>query len=87
MSEEAVVDEVRTRRLVVVDAHGRPRITVTVERGAASVRVDAPGGDPSIELYALDPVDADGAEAGLALVRGGDAVTTMAVGGPDGDGA
>ena len=82
-----VVDEVRTRRLVVVDDDGRPRVTVSVERGAASVRVDATGGDPSVELYALDPVGADPPEAGFALFRAGDAVTTTVVRGPDGDGA
>ncbi len=87
MPEQPVSDEVRTRRLVVVDEAGRPRVTVTVERGAASVRVDAAGGDPSAELFAVDPVDADGAEVGLALVRGGDVVTIVAVHGPDGDGA
>jgi hypothetical protein len=82
-----VIDEVRTRRLVVVDDAGRPRVTVTVERGTASVRVDAPDGDPSVELYAVGPVDADAAEAGIALFRSGDAVTTTVVFGPDGDGA
>jgi hypothetical protein len=81
------VDEVWTRRLVVVDDAGRPRITITVQHGAASVRVDAPGGDPSVELYAIGPVEADGAEAGLVLALGGDVVTTTVVRGPDGDGA
>jgi hypothetical protein len=66
------VDEVRTRRVVVVDADGRPRIVLSAEGGAAVVRVDAPGGDPSVELFAVDPIDADGAEIGLALVVGGD---------------
>jgi hypothetical protein len=71
----------------VVDDAGRPRVTVTVELGAASVRVDAPGGDPSVELYALGPVEADPSEAGIALFRRGDVVTTTVVLGPDGDGA
>ena len=87
MPEHEVLDEVRTRRLVVVDEAGRPRVTITVERGAASVRVDAPGGDPSVELYATGAVAADPAEAGIALFSAGDAVTTTVVRGPDGDGA
>jgi hypothetical protein len=71
---EALGDEVRTRRVVVVDAGGRPRIVLAVEPGAASVRVDAEGGDPSVELYAVDAVDADGPEVGIALVVDGDVV-------------
>jgi hypothetical protein len=73
----ALRDEVRTRRVVVVDAAGRPRITLAVDRGAASVRVDAPGGDPSAEVFAVEPVEADGPEVGLALVVGGDVVTVV----------
>ena len=87
MPEQPVTDEVRTRRLVVVDDAGRPRITVTVERGTASVRVDAPGGDPSVELYALDALDADPPEVGWALFARGNVVTTVLTHGPDGDGA
>jgi hypothetical protein len=73
----ALRDEVRTRRVVVVDAAGRPRITLAVDRGTASVRVDAPGGDPSAEVFAVGPIGADGPEVGLALVVGGDVVTVV----------
>jgi hypothetical protein len=73
----ALRDEVRTRRVVIVDEHGRPRVTLSVDRGTASVRVDAPGGDPSAELFAVGPVEADGPEAGLALVVHGDVVTVV----------
>lgn len=66
--------QVHTQELIVTDGAGRPRVTISVGRGAASVRVDAPGGDPSVELYAVDPIDPDGAEVGLALVAGGDVV-------------
>ena len=80
---EALEAEVRTRRVVVVDAHGRPRIVLAAEPGVASVRVDAAGGDPSVELYAVDPVGADGAEVGVALVVGGDVVGGLHVLGPE----
>ena len=75
--DEPVLDEVRTRRVVVVDEAGRPRITIGVERGAASVRVDAAGGNPSVEVYAVDALEGDGPEVGLALVVDGDVVTDL----------
>jgi hypothetical protein len=75
----ALGTEVRTRRVVVVDARGRPRIVVAAEPGVASVRVDAAGGDPSVELYAVDPIAADGAEVGVALVVDGDVVAGLHV--------
>ena len=71
---EALGDEVRARRVVVVDAAGRPRIVLGVEPGVATIRVDAEGGDPSVELYVVDAIDADGPEVGIALVAGGDVV-------------
>ena len=70
----ALETEVRTRRVVVVDALGRPRIVLTADPGVASVRVDADGGDPSVELYAVDAIGADGPEIGLALFVDGDVV-------------
>lgn len=76
---DALRDEVRTRRVIVVDAVGRPRITLTADPGVGSVRVDAAGGDPSVELYAVDAVDGDGPEVGLALVVDGDVVGTLRV--------
>lgn len=69
---DALREEVRTRRLVVVDSSGRPRVTVAAEPGSGSVRVDAEGGDPSVELYAVDALDGDGPEIGVVLVVGGD---------------
>lgn len=76
----ALQDEVRTRRVVVVDAAGRPRIVLSADPGVSSVRVDAEGGDPSVELYAVDAVEADGPEVGLALVADGDVVTSIRFG-------
>jgi hypothetical protein len=74
---EALQDEVRTRRVVVVDAVGRPRVVLAAGPGLGSVRVDAEGGDPSVELYAVDGIEADGPEVGLALVVAGDVVRTF----------
>jgi hypothetical protein len=76
----ALRDEVRTRRVVVVDAAGRPRIVLSADPGVGSVRVDAEGGDPSVELYAVDAIDADGPEVGIALVVGGDVVRRLGLG-------
>jgi hypothetical protein len=73
----ALREEVRTRRVVVVDAAGRPRVVLSADRGVGSVRVDAVGGDPSVELYALDAIEADGPEVGLALVVDGDVATSV----------
>ena len=38
---DALDDEVRTRRVVVVDGAGRPRVVLSADPGVASVRVDA----------------------------------------------
>jgi hypothetical protein len=73
----ALRDEVRTRRVVVVDAAGRPRVVLSADPGVGSVRVDAAGGDPSVELYAVDAIEADGPEVGLALVADGEVVTSV----------
>jgi hypothetical protein len=73
----ALRDEVRTRRVVVVDAAGRPRVVLSADPGVGSVRVDAEGGDPSVELYAVDALEADGPEVGLALVARGEVVTSV----------
>jgi len=70
-------EEVRTRRVVVVDAAGRPRVVLSADPGVGSVRVDAEGGDPSVELYAVDAIEADGPEVGLALVADGEVVTSV----------
>lgn len=74
---DALADEVRTRRVVVVDGAGRPRVVLSADPGVASVRVDADGADPSIELYAVDAIDADGPEVGVALVVEGDVVASF----------
>jgi hypothetical protein len=74
-------EEIRARRLVVVDASGEERVIITGETGHASVVVRAAGtGSPrttAAELYVVDPVDGDSAEVGLALVVGGDVVATL----------
>ncbi len=74
---DALDDEVRTRRVVVIDGAGRPRVVLSADPGVASVRVDAEGADPSIELYAVDAIDADGPEVGVALVVEGDVVASF----------
>lgn len=74
---DALDDETRTRRLVVVDGAGRPRVVLSADPGVASVRVDAEGGDPSVELYAVDAIDADGAEIGVAIVVDGDVLQSF----------
>jgi len=74
---DALADEVRTRRVVVVDGAGRPRVVLSADPGVASVRVDADGADPSIELYAVDAIDGDGPEVGVALVVEGDVVASF----------
>ena len=74
---DALDDEVRTRRLVVVDGAGRPRVVLSADPGVASVRVDAAGADPSIELYAVDAIDADGPEVGVAIVVDGDVLAVL----------
>ena len=73
----ALRDEVRTRRVVVVDAAGRPRVVLSADPGVGSVRVDAAGGDPSVELYAVDAIEADGPEVGVVLVADGDVVRDL----------
>lgn len=74
---DALDDEVHTRRVVVIDGAGRPRVVLSADPGVASVRVDAEGADPSIELYAVDAIDADGPEVGVALVVEGDVVASF----------
>lgn len=66
--------EVRTRRVVVVDAADRPRVVLSADPGVGSVRLDDRGGTASVELYAVDALDGDGPEVGLALVVDGEVV-------------
>jgi len=74
-------DEVRARRLVVVDESGEERVVVSARVGHASVLVRSAGTGPpattGAELYAVDPLDGDGAEVGLAVVVGGEVLTTL----------
>lgn len=81
--QAAVLDEVRTHRLVVVDRDGFAR--VVAEGGAAhasvAVRARATGpGATTVQLFADDPVDGDVPHAGVVLGRGGDVVATFEVG-------
>lgn len=70
--------EIRTQRLVIVDARGRDRVVVEAGPGHASVLVRAPAADgrgtTGVELYVVDPIEPDGAEVGLALIVHGDVV-------------
>lgn len=69
--------EVRTRRVVVVDAGGRPRVVLSADPGVGSVRLDDAGGTASVELYAVDPLEGDGPEVGVVLVVDGDVVRSL----------
>lgn len=79
----ALVDEVRTHRLVVVDRAGFARIVAEGGLDHAHVSVHARAGGPGstkVELFADDPLDGDATHVGLALGRGGDAVATFELG-------
>src|SRR5882762_4519852 len=67
--------EVRTRRLVVVEEDGFERIVA--EGGGRFGQVTVYGRTPDgrstcVELFVNDPVDANAAHAGMALVDGGE---------------
>ncbi len=84
----ALADEVRTRRLVVVDGDGVPRIVGELSRGTAELRLEVPTGgaaaSPSVVLYASPapsgPVPGDmglGPAVGLQIWADGDAVAEL----------
>jgi hypothetical protein len=78
----ALSDEVRTRRLVVVDRGGFERIVAEggVDHAHLSVRARATGpGSTKVELFADDPLDGDPTHVGVALGRGGDVVASFEV--------
>jgi hypothetical protein len=93
---EATGAELRTRRLVVVDAEGHERIVGEVCQGTAELRLEIPGGRPgsrsAVVLFASplvpgpDPGGAGfGPAVGIQLWAEGDAVAEIDAW-PDGDG-
>jgi hypothetical protein len=76
--------EVRSARVVVVDADGFERIVADADAAHGALTVRARTGaqrSTTVELYADDPVDADSARAGVALGHEGDIVAVLEVGG------
>ncbi|MEL7206990.1 MAG: hypothetical protein AAGK32_01945 [Actinomycetota bacterium] len=84
-----LAEEVRTRRVIVATERGseRARIEASDDVGSVRVRVGPEGaGQVSAEVFALapQPVDGDGAEAGVVLAVGGDVVAHWTVLAPPG---
>jgi hypothetical protein len=78
----AIEEQVRTRRVVVVDDAGRERIVLAAHGrfGHVTVVAASAGDDTTaVELFATDPVDGDGAEVGVAVIDEGDVVATLNV--------
>ncbi len=74
--------EVRTRSVVVVDHDGFERIVMAsrADHGAVSVYGrSAPGGSTCAELFANDPIDGDGAHAGVSITDSGEVVAVLEV--------
>jgi hypothetical protein len=69
--------ELRTRRLVVVDDHGAPRVVADVTRGTAELRVT--DGDGAEVVLHAGAADLDGVEPsfGAHLRHGGDALAEV----------
>ncbi len=67
--------EVRTRRVAVIEDDGFERVVIQANGTHGEVTVTARGGrngTTAAELYAHDPTDGDAATAGVTLVRDGD---------------
>ena len=89
---EALGREVRTRRLVVVDGAGSPRIIAAVADGVAELRVElgpSPAGPrPAVLVFAADGTSGGlglGPAIGVHLWADGDGVVELAAS-PDADG-
>ena len=89
---EALGLEVRTRKLVVVDRAGVPRITAEVVNGVAELRVDmgpSPAATPAVLVFAAAGGTPGGATfdpaIGVQLWAEGDGLIELAVS-PDADG-
>jgi len=78
----SLASEVRTRRVVVVEEDGFERIILGARDRFGHVTVVSrtpPGASTIAELFANDPVDADGANVGVALTDAGNVVATLDV--------
>jgi hypothetical protein len=74
--------ELRTQRVTVVDDDGFERITLRSHGHHGQVGVHGrgdPGRSTTVELFANDPTDGDGAHVGLALSDGGDVLAVFDV--------
>ncbi len=78
-----LVEEVRTRSVVVVDADGRERIRLSAEPDHARIRVSAvtTTGEPTcVDVFALDAEDADDRPyVGVELIERGTSVAGLTV--------
>lgn len=70
-----ILDELRVRRLTVVDEHGVERVVAEVKRGAAELRVELPG-EAIVTLVAASDLHL-GPIAGLHLSADGDSVAEL----------
>ena len=73
--------EVRTRRIAVIEDDGFERIVLEANGTHGEITVAARGdggGVTAAELYAHDPSDGDSSTAGVTLVRDGDLRWTRA---------
>lgn len=78
----SLLREVRSRRVVVVEHDGFERIVLGASERFGHVTVvsrTAIDSSTGVELFANDAVDAEPANVGLALVDGGDVVSTLDV--------
>jgi hypothetical protein len=72
---EHLGDEVKTRRLVVVEDDGFERVILAAAGHHGEVMVAARnpgGGTTAAELYAHDAAEGDGSHAGVAVINNGD---------------
>lgn len=69
-----VHQEVRTRRLVVVDSAGRELVVIDCERDGANVQVASGTAPNATRIDIRAARDGDGSYAGVCLERGGDVV-------------
>jgi hypothetical protein len=78
----SLLREIRSRRVVVVGHDGFERIVLGADERFGHVTVvsrTATASSTGAELFANDAIDAEPANVGLALVDGGDVVSTLDV--------
>jgi hypothetical protein len=78
----ALGEELRTRRLVVVEDDGFERVVISARGAFGYVAVcgrNGPRDRSRVELFANDPIDGDGTHVGVALSTRGDVVASLEV--------